>query len=169
MNWKISAAAAALLVFPLGSTYAAVQSQDNNSQASIRDNNTTTTLIAQRAKRGKKGGRGEGFKKVLEQLNLTTEQSEQITAIQENSKGTREALREQMLAERQEMRSLLQSDASRQVLTRQHQKLQALRQQKGDNRFETMLQVREILTPEQRAKMAELISQKAGRRGHRGQ
>jgi len=34
MNWKISAAAAALLVLPLGSTYAAVQSQDNNPQAS---------------------------------------------------------------------------------------------------------------------------------------
>jgi len=74
-----------------------------------------------------------------------------------------------MQAEKQEMRSLLQSDASTAVLTEQHQKLQALRQQKGDNRFETMLQVREILTPEQRAKMAELISQKAERRGQRGQ
>ena len=64
------------------------------------------------------------------------------------------------------MRSLLANDASEEQLRQQHQNIQGLRQQLGNNRFETMLQVREILTPEQRTQMAELIEQKRGRRGY---
>ena len=164
MNWRITAATAALLILPLGTTYAAVTNQNSNSQESFRNN--ATTEIAQRAKRGKKGRRGAGFQKMLEQLDLSNEQSEQIKAIKERAQANGEGLREQMRAEKQEMRSLLQSDTSNAVLTQQHQKLQNLRQQLGNNRFETMLQVREVLTPEQRSKMAELIGQKSGRRGN---
>ena len=64
------------------------------------------------------------------------------------------------------MRSLLASNASEEQLRKQHQNIQGLRQQLGNNRFETMLQVREILTPEQRTQMAELMEQKRGRRGY---
>ncbi len=167
MNWRITAATAALLILPLGTTYAAVTNQDSNSQESFRS--SATTEIAQRAKRGKKGRRGDRINKVLKQLDLTTEQSEQIKAIKESAQASKENLREQMRAEKQEMRSLFESDASSAELTQQHQKLQALHQQRGENRFQTMLQIREILTSEQRAKMAELISQRSERRGHRGQ
>lgn len=166
MNWRISAATAALVLLPLGTTYAAIANQDSNPQESIIGNNTRTE-IAQRGEGGRKGRRGEGLNRILEQLNLTSEQSAQIEAIKENSKASKEALREQMQAEKQEMRSLLQSDASPAALTQQHQKLQALRQQKGDNRFQNMLQIREVLTSEQRAQMVELIGQRKERRGQR--
>lgn len=164
MNWRTSALTAALLILPLGATYAAVENQDSNPQRSILGNNTTE--IAQlRAKRGKKGGRGNRINKVLKQLDLTTEQSAQIETIKESSRASKESLGEQMRAEKQEMRSLFQSDASSAALTQQHQKLQNLRQQMSNNRFETMLQIREVLTSEQRAQMAELISQRGERRG----
>jgi Spy/CpxP family protein refolding chaperone len=63
------------------------------------------------------------------------------------------------------MRSLLAENANPDELRQQHQQIQTLHQQLGNQRFETMLQVREILTPEQRSQMAELIQQHRGRRG----
>ena len=120
-------------------------------------------------KRGKRGDRGKGMNRLLQQLDLTTEQSEQIEAIKEQSRTAGEPLREQMQTEKAEMRSLLSSDATPEQLTQQHQQLQDLRQQAGDRRFETMLQVREVLTPEQRSQMAELMAEKGERRGGRGQ
>jgi Spy/CpxP family protein refolding chaperone len=40
--------------------------------------------------------------------------------------------------------------------------LQNLQQQASDRRFETMLQIREVLTPEQRNQMAELMQKHRG-------
>ena len=163
-NWQISAIAATLLILPLG-TFAATPNRDNNAQESI----TTTTEIAQHMRHGKRGERSDRLNKMLQQLDLSSGQSEQIEAIKEQSKTSGEALHEQMQTQHQEMRSLLNSDATSAQLTQQHQQLQDLRQQLGDRRFETMLQVREILTPEQRVEMAELMAQKADRKGDRKQ
>lgn len=154
MNGKtFSAITAALLILPLGA-YAAIPDRDNNTQEF-----TTMRKVAQHMKHGKRGNRGEKMNRLLQQLDLTSAQSEQIEAIQEQSKTARESLHEQMETQQQKMRSLLDSDATSEQLTQQHQQLQNIRQQFGDNRFETMLQVREILTPEQRARMAELVAQ----------
>ncbi|WP_319423001.1 Spy/CpxP family protein refolding chaperone [Pleurocapsa sp. FMAR1] len=164
MNQKtFSAITAALLILPLG-TYAATLNQDNNAQESM----TTMGKIAQNHdQRGKRGDRGERMNKLLEQLDLSTEQKQRIEAIQNQSKTDKEALREQMQSQRQSMRSLLASDASTEQLRQQHQKTEKLHQQADNNRFETMLRTREILTSEQRAKMATLMEQHKGKRSAR--
>ncbi len=161
MNWKtFSAVTAALFILPL-STYAATLNQDNNTQES----RTTMGKTAQNYdKKGERGDRGERMDKLLEQLDLTPEQSQNIKAIQNQSKTDREALREQMQTQHQEMRSLLTSDASTEQLRQQHQQVEELHQQLGNNRFETMLRIREVLTSEQRAKIAELMEQHHGKR-----
>jgi len=64
-----------------------------------------------------------------------------------------------------EMRSLMASDASSEQLREQHQKIRDLHQQMGDQRFETMLQIREVLTPEQRQQMQQLMEQNRPERG----
>ena len=102
--------------------------------------------------------------KLFEQLDLTPEQSQNIEAIQNQSKSDREALRSQMETQHQEMRSLLASDTSTEQLRQQHQQVEELHQQLGNNRFETMLRIREVLTTEQRAKIAELMEQHRGKR-----
>lgn len=99
---------------------------------------------------------------MLEQLNLTPEQSQQIETIETESRTQNETLHQEMQAIHDEMRSLLASDTSVEQLREQHQKMQDLHQQFGDNRFETMLQIREVLTPEQRSQMAELMEQRRG-------
>jgi Spy/CpxP family protein refolding chaperone len=109
-------------------------------------------------------GQIQKLERLMEQLNLTPEQSEQIKAIKEQSKTEAQAQMEQMQTSRQEMRSLFASDASTEQLRQQHQQVEQLHQQLGINRFETMLRIREVLTSEQRVKIAELMEQHHGKR-----
>ncbi|HBB36054.1 MAG TPA: hypothetical protein DDZ80_16095 [Cyanobacteria bacterium UBA8803] len=90
-------------------------------------------------------------------LNLSTEQQEQIAAIHEQARKEGEGLREQLMAADNQMRSLLASDAAPDRLRQQHQQIQALHQQLDNNRFETMLAERQVLTPEQRAQLGKLV------------
>jgi Spy/CpxP family protein refolding chaperone len=158
----ISAIATALFLSPLAVNAASLNSETNNF-AQLRS--PVTQLAQNNFRQAKRRGRYGGMKKVIEQLNLTPEQSQQIDAIHEQFRSDNETLYQEMRTNHQEMRSLLASDASEEQLRQQHQKNQSLRQQLGNNRFETMLQVRKILTPEQRTQMAELMEQKRVRRG----
>ena len=111
-----------------------------------------------------KGDMGRGIERLTQELDLTPEQSEQIEAITTQSKTDSQALFEQMQTSRQEMQSLLVSDASPEQLREQHQSVQNLQEQLSNDRFETMLEIREVLTPEQRTQMAELMQQRRGSR-----
>lgn len=159
MRWQtFSTVAAISLILPL-STYAA----QLNPEDSTKPNNTQ---IAQIFSRRGGSGKGEGMKRLLEKLDLTPEQSAQIEAIHEQYHAANEQNYQQLQQAREEMRSLLAKDTNPNELRQQHQEIQSLRQQLGDSRFEVMLQVREILTSEQRQQMAELMAQHRGRRGH---
>ena len=127
-------------------------------------------LIAQATDSPESGGprKGRRFQKLVEELDLTSEQQEAIRAIREEARSEKQALRQQMRQERETMRTLLASDTSRDELRSQHQKMLALRQDMATKRFETMLDVRDQLTPEQRAKFAELRGKHRGRHGRRG-
>ena len=113
-------------------------------------------------KRGMKGMRG-GIDRLVQQLDLTSEQSEQIEAIKEQSETENQALFEQLQTNRQQMQSLLAGNADPEQLRANHQAGQNLRQELDTNRFETLLEIREVLTPEQRTQMAQLMEQR-GRR-----
>lgn len=154
MNWRISAIIAAITIL-LGANAALAQ---NN----LGEN--TTMEWSHQNKHGDKRGMRGGIDRLSQQLDLTSEQSEQIEAIQEQSETENQALFEQLQTNRQQMQSLLTSDAARQQLQANHQQEQNLRQELSNNRFETMLEIREVLTPEQRTQMAELVSQHRGRR-----
>jgi protein CpxP len=111
------------------------------------------------------GDRGERW---LQQLDLTAEQTEQIRAIKGQERSANEGLRQQMQNAHEQMKSLLAGNATAEQLRQQHNTLQALHQQMSDRRFETMLQVRDLLTDEQRARLAEMGPSKGGMRGMRG-
>lgn len=151
MNWRtFSVVTGALFILPL-SAYA-IDSSSNNS---IEDMQPTITAHREHHKHGKE----PKIERLMDELDLTSEQSQQIEAIKEEEKTQTEALREQMDDEKSTMRSLLSSDANSDQLRQQHQKIQALDQQIKDNRFETMLQMRDVLTPDQRAQLSELMDQ----------
>ena len=164
MNKRIfSAAATALVLLPLGVNAAQTNLTNSNSQPT----QPNVVQLAQRMKHDKSMGMGNRMNKLLQQLELSPEQSQQIETIQQQFRSENEPLWQEMQANRQQMRSLLTSETSAEELRQQHQQAQSLHQQLSDNRFETMLQIREVLTPEQRTQLAEMMEQHRGRkRGH---
>lgn len=159
INWKTSLiAVGALIALPL-STYAVQSHQEVNG---IQESNQMR-YFAQRIKHGKRGNK---LDKLLQQVDLTPEQSQQVKAIKEESKTVAKELKQQMRSQHEEMKSLMVSDASTEEIRIQYQEGQSLRQEMGNNRFETMLRIRGVLTSEQRAEIAELIEQHRGRKSH---
>ena len=157
MMWRIFSTLAALsFILPLGTYAAQINPEDSQQPENIQ--------IAQMFSQRRYGG--EGIKKLTEKLDLTDEQSTQIDAIHEKYRAANEENYQQLQEAREEMRSLLTSDANPDRLRQQHQQMQSLRQQLANSRFEAMLEVREVLTPEQRQKMADMMAQHRGRRGH---
>jgi periplasmic protein CpxP/Spy len=73
-------------------------------------------------------------------------------------------LRQQARTAREKLSTLMTGNASDGELRQQHEQMQRLMQQLSARRFDTMLKVRSILTPEQRAKSAEMKKQHQGRR-----
>ena len=113
-----------------------------------------------------KQNRGNKMQKLIDRLDLTAEQTEEVRAIQERSLAVKEALYQQLPPLQEELRSLWASQADSQQIEQQKQQLQAIRQQISQNRWENLLEIRELLTPAQRSQMAELMAQHH-RRGHR--
>lgn len=107
-------------------------------------------------------GRGDRMMRWTEELDLSPDQSAQIQVIQTEARTAAEGLHQQLQQAHETLRSLMASDASVEQLRQQHQQLQTLKQQMGNQHFETMLAIREVLTPEQRAELAELMQQHRG-------
>ncbi|MEM7761597.1 MAG: pilus assembly protein, partial [Cyanobacteria bacterium P01_A01_bin.40] len=87
--------------------------------------------------------------KILQQLNLTAEQSQKLTTINREFQANNVALDQEIQTDYQAINTPLLSDASSKELRKQHQKFQALVQQLNNNRFEMMLQTKEVLTHKQ--------------------
>jgi periplasmic protein CpxP/Spy len=114
--------------------------------------------------RGRKGWGNKGWgDKWQEQLNLSTDQKAQIKQIRDQERSASEGLRQQMKAAAEKQKSLMTGNATDDQLRQQHREIQALRQQVSERRFDTMLKIRQVLTPEQRVKAAQLMQE---RRGH---
>ncbi len=172
MNWRqISILLAASVILPAGSVAAAQQL--NTSSTSVTQTNTfvRSGKIAQASPDGSgfKGRRRRkgGMKQIFQQLDLSTEQQERIKAIRQESKQNNSSLRQEMKQAQEKMRKLMVSDTSDSELRKQHEQIQSLKQKLGNQRFETMLKIRQVLTPEQRTKMAELKQQRWQKRRER--
>lgn len=103
---------------------------------------------------GKRGGKGL-FKK-LKELNLTAEQMEKIKELKKERKASkkedRKSKREEMRALKEELREAFKSNKSSDELRAIKNKIKSYHCDGQDDKFEIMLKIREILTPEQRAK-----------------
>ncbi|MEM6612724.1 MAG: pilus assembly protein, partial [Cyanobacteria bacterium P01_C01_bin.72] len=66
--------------------------------------------------------------RLLQQLELTPEQSQQIESIQEESKSTAQEFKDQLQTQDRGMRSLLSSDATDEQIRQEYQQAKAIRQ-----------------------------------------
>ncbi|BAY11230.1 Spy/CpxP family protein refolding chaperone [Calothrix sp. NIES-2098] len=91
----------------------------------------------------------------LQELNLTSQQIQQIKTIRSQSQNQIKPKREAVQQAQQELRDLLAGQASKEQVRTKYNQLKVLRQQLADAQFENTLAIREILSPEQRQKFAD--------------
>jgi Spy/CpxP family protein refolding chaperone len=127
----------------------------------------TTSPTPINPERPNRPNRGKG--EWLQQLNLTPEQTRQVQAIRERNQGQMEQARNSLRQARQELNQLMDSNASQRQVQDKFAQVQSLQQQVAKLRFENMMAIREILTPEQRQQMRTLMQERRQRGpGQRG-
>lgn len=113
------------------------------------------------------GPRGDRAEQLIEDLNLTAEQAAQLRTIREGDRDAMRALHDNLRAEREAMHDLMSGTAAEAELRAQHETVQTLHREVADQRFENMLAVRDVLTPEQRTDLAERMEQRRESRRER--
>jgi Spy/CpxP family protein refolding chaperone len=95
----------------------------------------------------------------FEKLNLTPEQKAKIESIRTQSKDQSTSQREAFKKAEQELRTLIGSNADDNQIREKHNQLITMKQQLETSHFETMLAIRDVLTPEQRTQLDQLMKQ----------
>ncbi|MEB3336474.1 MAG: Spy/CpxP family protein refolding chaperone [Leptolyngbyaceae bacterium] len=121
------------------------------------------TLLAQRQQRRPRQQQ-EGF---LKELNLTPEQTKKMQEIRNQSKTQISERRQAVQQAQEELRSLMSGTAPRSQIQDKFRQVQALRQQAAELQFNNLLEMREVLTPEQRRKFAEAMENRRSNWGNR--
>ncbi len=100
----------------------------------------------------------------LSDLNLTPAQVNQMNQIRDRYRDRLKQQRQALGQAQQKLQQLLSSsNASQQALLAQHRQVQILRQHLSDTQFESMLAIREVLTPDQRTKLTQQMQQRRER------
>jgi Spy/CpxP family protein refolding chaperone len=95
--------------------------------------------------------------KVLRQLNLTDNQLLAIRNLRQKHQQKLQPLRQKLRQHRRELQAMLAGDATPEQLRAKYQEIGSLRQQIARVQFEQTLAIREILTPAQRTRLAEIL------------
>lgn len=105
-------------------------------------------------------------KHLAKELNLTAEQIQQVKKIKENSKQAKSDHRKLLTEAKKDLKQSLRTPQRgaeyKSVLMEKFKKVQALKAEESQRRFEMALEIREILTDDQ------LKNFKGFRRGHHG-
>jgi periplasmic protein CpxP/Spy len=97
---------------------------------------------------------------LAKELNLSREQIQKLQQLRKNAQGKTKERRQTLQAAKQELNQLIQGNASTDQVRQKRQQVQSLQREIADTNFEHTLAIREILTPEQRVKLQQLIEQR---------
>lgn len=109
--------------------------------------------------------RGDKIHRMAEELGLTDEQKEKLAKIHADFKQNLPGKREAMKTARNELQSALKGDATDDEVRKKFQTLQEQEAEFAKARFEKVLAVRHLLTPEQRQKFKGMDPHHFGKRG----
>jgi periplasmic protein CpxP/Spy len=138
--------AIAVLMFTLGSTAALAV-----------PNPVAPQTLAQNQQPNRPAGR-EG--RLFEQLNLSVDQKQKMQAVRDRYKDQISQRMQAMRQARQELETMMSGTANTSQIREKHRQIMGLRQQLEEVQFESMLAMREVLTSEQRSKLAQLMQQR---------
>jgi Spy/CpxP family protein refolding chaperone len=119
--------------------------------------NIPTQYLVQMNPEGDEPQEDGGF---MKKLNLTPEQTTKIKQIRQKYQPQIDKIRNDLRSEREKLKGMMSSNQNTANLRTQHQKIVALNQQLNNIRFESMLETRELLTPQQRQQFAQMMEQK---------
>jgi Spy/CpxP family protein refolding chaperone len=95
--------------------------------------------------------------RLSKQLSLSEEQKVKVLAIQTEAQSKNKTLRKETLSKlRGEMKELMESGAPEATLRSKHQEIESVQSQIRTNRFDSMLQIRAQLNPEQKKKFSKM-------------
>ncbi|MEI6065147.1 MAG: Spy/CpxP family protein refolding chaperone [Pseudanabaena sp. ELA748] len=95
--------------------------------------------------------------RMLKQLNLSPEQLQKLKAVRDRDQVRMRELVEQSRQAGKELRDLLAGTESSDVIRAKHNQVLNLQQELRKQHFERMLAMREILTPQQRKQLSEIM------------
>jgi periplasmic protein CpxP/Spy len=101
-----------------------------------------------------------GVGNLVKELNLSPDQIQRLQQLRANSKGKTKERRQALQTAKQELTQLLRGNASSEQIRHKRQQVQSLQREVADTNFENTLAIREILTPEQRVKLQQLMQQR---------
>ncbi|MGV0028255.1 Spy/CpxP family protein refolding chaperone [Phormidesmis priestleyi] len=108
--------------------------------------------------------RGMGW---LRDLDLSADQMQKIRSIRGQYQDKLMSQRQAARQAQRELRILMAGDASVEEIRQKYREVQTLHQQVADTQFNSMLEMRQVLTPQQRQKFAERMEQRRGNPGMR--
>jgi periplasmic protein CpxP/Spy len=106
-----------------------------------------------------------GVGKLVKELNLSPEQVQRLQKLRADSHGKNRERRQALLAAKQDLAQLLGSNAPADQIRQKRDRVQSLQREIADTNFENTLAIREILKPEQRVKLQQLMEQRRRDRG----
>jgi len=95
--------------------------------------------------------------RMLKQLNLSPEQFQKLKSIRDRAPNRMRELAQQSRQANKELRDLLVSTESSDAIRAKHTQVISLQQELQKQHFERMLSMREILTPQQRLQLNEIM------------
>jgi protein CpxP len=110
-----------------------------------------------------------GKDNLFQQLNLTPEQKAKIDSIRAQSKEQSTNQRKAFQQAQQELRTLMASNADQNQIRDKHNQVMAIKQQLENLQFESRLAMRDVLTPEQRTQLDQLMKQRSQNHKNQGQ
>ena len=97
---------------------------------------------------------------LAKELNLSGDQIQKLQYLRKNAQGKTKERRQTLQLAKQELNQLIQGNASTDRVRQKRQQVQSLQREIADANFEQTLAIREILTPEQRVKLQQIIEQR---------
>jgi len=121
---------------------------------------TAQNTEEQPEKRRLERGPGRDKARLIQELNLTPEQTQRLQAIQNQYQDQISQRRQAVRQARQELVELMAGTASENQVREKHRQVEALQQQAEAVKFDSLLAMREVLTPEQRRQFAERMQRR---------
>lgn len=159
MRWQYLALLTAVTVLAAGSLFilVAIRFTNGNLLEAYEERNHSTAYSTIANNRAPRQTKQNYQKNLLQQLNLTTEQQQQIKQIHAQYQEQIHRRKKNLTLLEQQLAAMISGTQRVDLVRAKNQELVRLREEIGELRFEGMLATREILTPEQRQKFREII------------